>query len=430
MKKKLRLLEVLTLTAVVPSLVAGQNIENPSDSVPEAQLASEPSHDSSRPGSRLPRIGQVAGVVVLNRKVVAIADGASGAIYFVDLDVGLVATDVPATRDPLDTPIKFLDRLPGNRLVAWRSGDGNFLKVYTPAGELEDSIPWPHAQVFGGPKLAGILPDRTLILRRSGRQLSIPGVPDLGSATLGNTIRYEVEDVRGPVVVAEATITDHATVTVPMSSGSSFLTARMIFGDHVLVTRAGAHLVVSPTDAPAAAAYDRKGSLAYTIPTPGARIPVDEAQITAQRYRRITEARESGSTGRQTDLFAAAAEYAGKEYVAVNTDSLGILQLPAKDTAPPIDRLLADPSGRVWFRLTPMPADTHTRWCVWDTSRREYAFSLKLSRKDSLLGVFARSVVLLRRDGYNQPRLLVTQFAIPGASRRPTVPPNSHCEKG
>ena len=371
--------------------------------MPEAQLASEPMcpvrrccHDSSRflrPGSRLPRIGQVAGVVVLNRKAVAVADGASGAIYFVDLDVGLVATDVPATLDPLDTPIKFLDkfldRLPGDRLVAWRSGDGNFLKVYTPAGELEDSIPWPHAQGFGGPKLAGILPDRTLILRRrSGRQLSIPGVPDLGSATLGNTIRYEVEDVRGPVVVAEATITDHATVTVPMSSGSSFLTARMIFGDHVLVTRAGAHLVVSPTDAPAAAAYDRKGSLAYTIPTPGARIPVDEAQITAQRYRRITEARESGATGRQTDLFAAAAEYAGKEYVAVNTDSLSILQLPAKDTAPPIDRLLADPSGRVWFRLTPMPADTHTRWCVWDTSRREYAFSLKLSRKDSLLGVF------------------------------------------
>lgn len=431
MKPKLRILDVLTLTALAPSLVFAQNTGNPPAAVPEAQLASQPSHDSSRPGSYLPEIDQVAGVVVLNGEAFVIADGTSGAIYFVRIDDGLAAVDVPATLDPLDTPIKFLDWLPDGRVVAWRSGDGDFLKVYTAAGELEDSIPWPHAQVFGGPKLVGILPDRALMLRRSGRQPSIPGVLDFGSASRpGNTVRYEVEDAGGSVVIAEVTIRDHATVTVPLGSGSSFLSARMIFGDQALVARVGAHLVVAQTAAPAASAYDRNGSLAYTIPTPGDRAPVDEAQITAQRYRRIAEARESGTTAQQTDLLAAAAEYTGKEYVAVNTDSLGILQLPAKNTVPPIDRLLGDRWGRVWFRLTPMPEDIHTRWCVWDTARREYAFSLKLSRQDSLLGAFARSLVLLRRDGDNRPSLLVTKFAVPGASERPTSPPNSPCEKG
>ena len=422
MRKARRVWLAMAAATLAPALLSAQA------KVPEAMLADAPSYDSSRPGSRLPRIERIAGAVVLNDEIFAVAEGVEGAIYVVDAITGRVLVHLPAKPEPLEGPIRLLDRLPGGRLVAWRPQDGNTIKVYSVAGMLEDSIPWPHALRFGGPKPAGILPNRTLILRVSSGRSPIPGVPDVRGVA-GSGIRYEVESAQGRVLVAAAKVTDQVTVTVPVGSGSTFGTARMIFGNQVLVARSGGQLVVAPTGASSASVYDRTGALAYTIPFPGTRTPVDEAQIAAQRHQRIADARESGSTSQHLDAISAAAEYMGKSYERVNTDSLIALQLPAKATAPPIDRILADPSGRIWFRLTAMPAATHTRWCVWDTSRREYVFWLTLPRQESLLGAFAGMVLLHGRTRDDQPRILVTPFTISGASERP-LPTHSLCEEG
>ncbi len=360
---------------------------------------------------------------MLNRETFAVADGATGAIYFVAVSEGLLVTDVP-TEPRWRSP--FLARLPGDLLAAWR-GRGNSINVHTPAGELVDSIPWRHGG-FGGARLAGILPDRTPVLEKGGQQASIPGVPAFGDDTAGDVVvRYEVESAGDLVVVAEAAVTDRVTVTVPLASGTAFSTERMIFGERLLTARSGPHLVVAPPGASTASAYDRTGALVYTIPFPGARIPVSDAQVTAQRYRRIADLRESGVSGSKMERDSAFAAHFGKYYVPVNTDSLALLQVPAKETAPQIDRMLASPGGQVWFRLTAMPADTHTRWCAWDTSRREYAFWMTLRRQDSLLAAFGDRVLLLRRDRGHQLRILVIPFTKPGASRRPDRSIHSPC---
>lgn len=426
---RLKLWLVLMPTMAAPGYVAAQNIGE-SRGVPQASLAAEPSYDSSRRGSSLPHIDRIAGAVVLGSETFAVVEGNGGTIYIVDASTGLVLADLPAEPEPLEGPIRLLDQLPGGRLIAWRPQDGDFLKVYSSMGALEDSIPWLHGRGFGRPKPAGVLPDGTVILRTSGGSVSIPGVTGRRDATVGNTVRYEVQSVRGRLIVAEAAVTDFATVTVPLGEGSSFQSARMVFGDQVLFARSGVHLVIAPTGASSASVYDDTGTLTYTIPFPGPRLPVNEALVTAQRYQRIAEARETGQTGQSMSLIAAAAEYTGKDYEPVNTDSLTVLQLPAKETAPPIDRMLADPTGRIWFRLTVMPDDSHARWCVWDVSLREYSFGLALPRENSVLGAFPSSLLMQGTDDDGRPFLLVTPFTVSGASERPSTSVHVPCQKG
>ncbi|MCZ0936134.1 MAG: hypothetical protein OXJ54_13220 [Gemmatimonadetes bacterium] len=426
---KLKLWLVLMPTMAAPGYVAAQNIGE-SRGVPEASLAAEPSYDSSRRGSPLPHIDRIAGAVVLGSETFSVVDGKGGTIYIVDASTGLVLADLSAEPEPLERPIRLLDQLPGGRLVAWRPQDGDFLKVYSSMGALEDSIPWLHGLGFGRPKPAGVLPDGTVISRTSGGSASIPGVTGGRDATVENTVRYEVQSAGGRLIVAEALVTDFATVTVPLGRGSSFQSTRMVFGDQVLFARSGTHLVIAPTGASAASVYDGAGALTDTIPIPGTRLPVSEALVTAQRYQRIAEARETGQTGQRMRLVAAAAEYMGRNYEPVNSDSLIILELPAKGTAPPIDRMLADPTGRIWFRLTVMPNDTHARWCVWDVSRREYSFWLALPRENSLLGAFPNSLLIQGTDDEGRPRILVTPFTVSGASERPATSTQVPCEKG
>ncbi len=412
------------MATLVPSPVLAQNAQNPSNRVPEAQLAAEPSYDSSWSELGLPELGRVSHGVMLNAETFAVADGATGSIYFVDVSDGLLVTDEPV--QPRWQP-PFLGRLSDDLLVAWR-GRGNSINVHTSVGQLVDSIPWRH-EGFGGPRLAGVLPDRTPILEKRGQQVSIPGVPAYGDHTAGDgVVRYEVESAAGRVVVAEAKVTDRVNVTVPLASGIAFSTERMIFGERLSTAQSGPHLVIAPSGASSASAYDRAGALAYTIPFPGARIPVSNQIVTAQRYRRIADLRESGVSGSKMERDSAFAAHFGKDYVPVNTDSLALLQIPAKDTAPQIDRMLADPTGRIWFRLTAMPDDTHTRWCAWDTSRRRYAFWLTLQRRDSPLAAFGDRMLLLRKDGDHQPRLLVMPFTVPDAAGRPDRSIHSPCE--
>lgn len=374
--------------------------------IPQALVADQPAYVST---GEVP-LGHLHSALVLSQDRFAVADGATGVLYFISTTEGLLSESAPGPLPPMVQPVLFTGHLPGGRLAVWRPDRDDAFEVFSARGHREEAlIRYPHGYVVGAPVPVGVFPNGNVIVQRRGHQMP-PGliVNHRNSAEdlPAGTVRFEAAGA----TVTEFGIIDFESVSVSAGNSTTFLNRRIIFGDQMLVAASGTHFLVGRTDFEQVFAYDQKGRLAYTIPIPGERTAVSESDIAAQRYQRIADG--SPASRRRMDMDAEFARMMGRRNTPVNKDSLAVLQLSGKDSAPPVDRMLADPSGRVWFRLTPMPTDTITRWCVWSPAVRGFEFWMALPRRERLLDAFPDAVLLVDYNS-EHPNLIVKEFTIP-----------------
>ena len=375
--------------------------------IPQALVADQPAYDS---GSEVP-LDHLHSALVLSQDRFAVADGATGVLYFISATEGLLSESAPGSLPPLVQPVLFTGRLPGGRLAVWRPDRDDAFEVFSAQGHREETlIRYPHGYVVGAPVPVAVFPNGDVIIQRRRHQMPtglMVNRRNFAEDLPVGTVRFEAAGA----TVTEFGIIDYESVSVSVGNSTTFLNRRIIFGDQMLMAASGTHFLVGRTDFEQVFAYDQKGQLAYSIPIPGERTAVSESDIAAQRYRRIADG--SPTSRRRMDTDAEFARMMGRRNTPVNKDSLAVLQLSGKDSAPPVDRMLADPSGRVWFRLTPLPTDTITRWCVWSPASKGFEFWMALPRRERLLDAFPDAVLLVDYSSSGHPNLIVKEFTIP-----------------
>lgn len=379
--------------------------------IPQALVADQPIYVSAGEVS----LDHLHSALILSQDRFAVADGATGVLYFISTTEGLLAQSAPMSLPPMVQPVLFTGRLPDGRMAVWRPDRENAFEVFSAQGRREETmIRYPHGYVVGAPVPVAVFPNGNVIIQRRGRQMPtglIVNRRNTAEDPLAGKIRFEA----GGATITEFGIVDYESVSVSAGSSTTFLNRRIIFGDQMLVAGSGTHFLVGRTDLGQVFAYDKTGQVAYTIPIPGERVAVSEADILAQRYRRIADGRRASR--RKMDMDAEFARMMGREYTPVDTDSLAVLQLSGENSAPPVDRMLADPSGRVWFRLTPMPTDITTSWCVWSLASKGFEFWMALPRQERLLDAFPEAVLLVKDSSESEgPNLIVKEFTIPAAT--------------
>lgn len=388
--------------------------------IPQARVADEPAYVSA---GEVP-LKHLHSAIVLSPDRFAVADGVTGVLYFISTTEGLLSESVPTSLPPMVPPVLFTGRVLDGKLAVWRPDRNDAFVLFSAQGDQDDLIRYPHGHVVGAPVPVAVFPNGNVVVQRRGRQMPTGLIVNRGNTAQDpppGVVRFEA----GSGTITEIGTVDYESVSVSVGTSTTFQNRRVIFGDQMLVAGSGTHFLVGRTDFEQVFAYDQTGHRVYTVPIPGARSAVSEADIIAQRYQRIAEGRRRTSP-QNMSMEAEFAKMMGRDYTPVNKDSLAVLQLAGKNSAPPVDRMLADLSGRVWFRLTAMPTDTVTSWCVWSPASRGFEFWMALPRHERLLDAFPDAILLVN-DRSADPDLIVREFTIPGTL---SGIPSTTCLKG
>lgn len=363
------------------------------------QVRGEPAFSSADwPQATFSVIGWPAGGYMLTRDEFVVADGLAQTVHFVNLADGsssVVAAERFGWSPAVGGSISLVDRWSDGRVVV--SGSRPFLYVLSSDGRLLDSLSheWPG-------QVAGVFEDGARITRGGGF-----GPADMHARPLAQWFLETAGDSRP---IAEAVRGPSAWITAEHGDNSVSSQVRWIFGHQVLAVRAGDRLIVNQTDQNTIRAYDRHGSLAHALLLPTTRLPATGRRVDAQRRRRVASDRRTGAAARNVASFAAAMAAMNRDFAPFNADSIQVMLVPAADSTPHTDKMLADGSGRVWVREFHMPHDVAQRWHVWRPDEGENRMLVTIPGDEVLLDAYGNRALLFAPDETESGRLVVRRM--------------------
>lgn len=279
----------------------------------------------------------------------AFIDGVTQKTYFVDVEMGslVAAGGVGYESVPITA---LVGRLPDGGAVTV-NGDRT-LVFFTADGSVQSSASVDIAQ---SKDVVGVFPDGTVAIRNaSGAGMSQRG--EVEYRTLAATGRT--------AFVAKIPGDETAVVSVSDSAGTTSGQFRQIFGHRTFAGVAGGVLIIAQSDADFVLLFDSEGQPSGRIPMPPQRdVEIGEADVSAQRSVRLLERRRTNRARRHALLTNERFSSIAREML--RTDSLFLWEMPVSDVLPPIDRLVADASGRLWIRVAALPSESMACWQVW-----------------------------------------------------------------
>ena len=385
---------------LLPSFLPVEPVQAQGD-VERWRLTSEPVFSSADyPQAPFSVVGRLDDGYMLTPTKFVVADGLAEAMHFVDVGDGSSST-VAASRlgvPPAALPIQFTDRS-GSRVVVPDREGRPFLYVLSADGQFVDSMSydWPARSYDWPARVVGVFEDGTLVTRGGS------GLADRYNQPPVQWFLYPAEVARP---IAEAVLGPTAWVTAKNGSNSVSSAVRLIFGHRVLAVRSGDRLVVNQTDLNTIRAYDRDGSPAFAFVLPTRRTRPTRRLVDAQRERRIA------SEPNNSHVYASAMAAMGRNFTPFNADSIQVMQVPAADSTPHSDRLLADGSGRVWVREFLMPDDPLQRWHVWQLDDGERRKLVTMPRDERLLDAYGKICLLFVVDQAGSGRVVLREMEL------------------
>ena len=305
----------------------------------------------------------IDGALFLSDGRLAALNGSTQRIHFLDSDV-VRAIAVGGEGYEPGVVTRLLERLPSGG-VATIDAD-RALVTFRADGSVASSM-----KVVVGRSMepVGLFRDGTLVFRvATGTSGPLPADVDSGSdeAIVRQDIEYRTLRSSGQsAMLARALGDETMSVTASRPTGASTRRFRTVFGHATMADVAGDLLVVAQSDAEHVLLYDKSGRVVGRIPMPPrSDYRPTPGDVSAQRNVRLQEHRREARARYQAllsnDRFAPMARRMAQ------SDSALIWKLAASENLPPIDRMFADASGRLWLRVAPMPKEPMGCWQVWN----------------------------------------------------------------
>ena len=171
----------------------------------------------------------------------------------------------------------------------------------------------------------------------------------------------------------------------------------MIFGGELFALPLGGELWVGLSSEPSWARYTLEGEALEPVRLPDAPRPATEAEVQAERDRRLAEVRAPRGL---PPAMGGAAERMAEQMRA------GIREVAARDSIPPYDRAVVGTPDRLWLRRHPHAADSHAEWVLLAATAEPIGV-LALPREDEILYGSEARVIISSRDAMDAPLLRI-----------------------
>lgn len=397
---------LLAVLALTPSGLAGA----PTHFAPQNRPIGAPVFESARHSdSRVSEIGRLSGARFLDGGRVIFVDGSSQLLVIADIENGTVASAGGKGDGPFEfRSAQLLARLPDGEVVVWDTGRRRFTIV---SGEgvvtegsrydrslLMSSLAQPVAHFGGG----------VLVFRDDAAPSVSLFARDRVSGRYRDSVQYRMLSPNGSTrVVAEAAGPE----MVRSTSGTRGSSGPVVFGHLLLESQVGQHLAVGQTDLGRIRVFDQFGDFVTEIPMPQG-VTVSSQQVAAERDRLAMSSGIAEGGARPLGSGRGTAELLRGR---LNSDDFlsGLREhfrtAPANDTAPSIDRMLADRDGRLWLRLF-RPGEAKEHWQVWDISGPQQVFTLTLPEGERLLDSAGGRLLIQTQDEFGTDHLLVREM--------------------
>lgn len=174
----------------------------------------------------------------------------------------------------------------------------------------------------------------------------------------------------------------------------------VMLGHLLLEAQIGDQIAIAQTDLSTIRIVDRHGDA-------NAELPLARGRVASARQIEMLRERARERLRRRV-----ARPSAGLLRESARANLERVDDVPANETAPPIDELIVDRDGRIWLRSYAMPDDGDVRWEAWtptDVSAPEFVVSLRPTIQ--LLDASGTRVLLHERDGMGVDRVFVATLA-------------------
>lgn len=193
---------------------------------------------------------------------------------------------------------------------------------------------------------------------------------------------------------------------------SGFGSTGVLFGHELFHDQYGPGFIVAATDREAAVVYSETGEPIRRIPYPPSRGEVTEADVRAERERRLAEAKARAE--RRSEFMKRASEKSGMarmgtRFLAVTVE--GIRNAPANDTYPAISDLVVDRAGRIWMAHYPEPTASEVRWTFWKARANRPSGTVAIPRGYELVDALGDLVLLHSETSLGSDVLTVYRLA-------------------
>lgn len=257
------------------------------------------------------------------------------------------------------------------------------------------------------------------VLVRPGLRPNFGAFQSAGSAIHRDTVRYSAMD-RHEAVRPITTAPGAETTWLPTSDVGwrTLHPMSVIFGHNTHVACSSKYFVFAQTDSAVVKLFNHQGDLTLQFPMPGRRRSVSPLQIESQKTIAMQAANRSNRlTRRRLEHIASGT---GIEITLPNLLPAHMIDVPANDVAPSVDRLFVDASDRVWLRLLPMPDDEIVHWHIWSIDRQETSFLFETSRRLDVVDAYDANVLLRTANVTGHDVLLVSPMNL---KHEPDQPP-------
>ena len=341
---------------------------------------------SEHPNSSVSQIGGLATAFFVDDRRLVIGDRLNSELHLVDLQDGSVRSvgrrgDGPGEfrllTDMLRTPDGF---------ATWDVELARITK-FSEAGDVIDT--WAYNRLwFKKPVAAPVamLADGLVVFRDGEEPTSRLG-------------RYR-EEIRYVAVSRDGIVGEIADAKGPeywMHVGGFH---SVMFGHLLLEAQIGDQIAVAQTDLSAIKIVGRHGDT-------NAELPLAQGRMASARQVELLRERARERLRRRVERPGA-----GPFRASARANLERVDDVPANETAPPIDQLMVDRDGRIWLRSYAMPDDGDVRWEAWtptDVSTPEFVVSLQPTTQ--LLDASGAHVLLHERDSMGVDRVFAATLA-------------------
>lgn len=272
------------------------------------------------------------------------------------------------------------DRMSGR--ISWFTNDGGFVETKQVTIDAKEILTRTLVAAFA---------DGDLLFRSDG---ILPDGPD---GEFRQPIQYvEVSADGGSRRVAQAVGQE----MILQAGRGLFGQVDVVFGHIALEAGLQELLAVAQTDESDIRIVNRNGDVVSRVVMP------DELAVTEDQKR--VALREAMSDEQQFSQLAGRALQRSPTLRSVVGDGgYSERAIPIKDSAPPIDRMLADADGRLWLRRYMLPGDRGSLWTAWDVSQRRPVLALALDERETLLDASGHFVLIHREDELGVDHIVV-----------------------
>lgn len=348
-----------------------------------------------------------AGMFLTNRKI-ALLEGATQSVYLVNTADGSVVRAGGPEHDPGPVTI-LLERLPGGG-VATIDADRTFVRFSADGSVLSATS----VAVERGTDVVGLFPDGALAFREEVGADATPVAAMVRPADQGSVredVTYRVLRPSGVTPVIAKAQGDEAEIVSASGLGRTSSTQlRIMFGHETFDDLSGDVLIVAQSDVDQILLFDASGQVTGQIPMPLRRVyQPTQTDVQAQRIVRLAERRRA--TRAQRHALLSNERFARMAQSMADADSLLLWTATSSNVLPPIDRLIADASGRVWLRILALPHESMACWQVWDLDGPKLVRTVAMARSARLLDSQDDWVLLQVSDRYgNNDRTVIRRL--------------------